>query len=82
MKVYIKLKNELIFQKYNILVDEMKASYADSIGAPEIPNVTWDDVGGLSELKEEILSSLLTPISSNNLYRSGIHLKKSLCINL
>lgn len=51
----------------------MTATYADSIGAAEIPNVTWDDVGGLTELKEEILSSLLTPITSVGLYRSGLH---------
>ncbi|CAG8811905.1 14139_t:CDS:2, partial [Racocetra persica] len=25
-----------------------RASYSDSIGAPKIPNVTWDDVGGLA----------------------------------
>lgn len=58
--------------------DEMNASYADSIGAPEIPNVTWDDVGGLTDLKEEILSSLFTPLSSQGLSRSGmeIQLKK------
>lgn len=50
----------------------MNAAYADSIGAPEIPNVTWDDVGGLTELKEEILSSLLTPITPSGLHRSGL----------
>lgn len=51
----------------------MTATYADSIGAAEVPNVTWDDVGGLTELKEEILSSLLTPIASAGLHRSGLH---------
>lgn len=52
----------------------MNDAYADAIGAPEIPNVTWDDIGGLSHLKEEILSSLLQPVLPNGLRRSGWHL--------
>jgi peroxin-6 len=50
----------------------MTVAYADSLGTPEIPNVTWDDVGGLSELKREILSSLHSSTLTTNLRRSGI----------
>ena len=53
----------------------MTVAYADSVGAPEIPNVTWDDVGGLSDLKKEILSAL-HPSTSSSLRRSGILLWK------
>ena len=28
------------------------------LGAPKIPNVTWDDVGGLAHAKKEILDTI------------------------
>ncbi|CAG8664974.1 1245_t:CDS:2, partial [Cetraspora pellucida] len=33
---------------FNDALGKARASYSDSIGAPKIPNVTWDDVGGLA----------------------------------
>ncbi|XP_065200860.1 peroxisomal ATPase PEX6-like [Planococcus citri] len=53
-------------------LNKMNETYADAIGAPDVPNVSWDDIGGLSHLKEEILSSLLKPVLRNGLRRSGL----------
>lgn len=49
-----------------------RASYSDSIGAPKIPNVSWDDVGGLASVKAEILDTIQLPLSHPELFASGI----------
>lgn len=43
--------------------------FSKSIGAPKIQTVKWNDVGGLIDVKEEIISAFKT--SSLNLRRSG-----------
>lgn len=43
--------------------------FTKSIGAPTIQNVNWDDVGGLINVKEEIMSTL--KLSKHNMRRSG-----------
>lgn len=53
-------------------LDEMNANYSKSIGAPEMQNVTWDDIGGLSKLKEEILTAFSTTNVPAGLQRSGL----------
>ena len=32
---------------FDCAVEAARKNFADAIGAPKIPNVTWDDVGGL-----------------------------------
>ena len=49
-----------------------RSSYSDSIGAPKIPNVSWDDVGGLASVKAEILDTIQLPLSHPELFASGI----------
>jgi peroxin-6 len=59
-------------------LSEIKKSFSDSIGTPEIPRVKWDDIGGLANLKTEIQNSIGLPlkfshlIMNKNLKRSGI----------
>ena len=31
---------------FEVALSKARASYSESIGAPKIPNVSWDDVGG------------------------------------
>lgn len=49
-----------------------RTSLADSIGAPKIPNVSWDDVGGLSEVKADILDTIQLPLERPELFASGL----------
>ncbi|CAO3689435.1 unnamed protein product [Rhizopus microsporus] len=51
---------------------EARASYSDSIGAPKIPNVTWDDVGGLAHVKDDILDTIQLPLEHPELFGSGL----------
>jgi len=49
-----------------------RAAYSTSIGAPRIPNVTWDDVGGLASVKSEILDTIQLPLEHPELFAGGL----------
>ena len=53
-------------------LDEARLSYSESIGAPKIPNVTWDDVGGLVKVKTEILDTIQLPFEHPELFADGL----------
>ncbi|CAO3628854.1 unnamed protein product [Cunninghamella blakesleeana] len=57
---------------FDSALSEARASYSDSIGAPKIPNVTWDDVGGLASVKDEILDTIQLPLEHPELFGSGL----------
>ncbi|PIC23143.1 hypothetical protein B9Z55_016941 [Caenorhabditis nigoni] len=58
---------------YEDLIDKRNSNFADAIGAPKIPNVRWEDVGGLEETKQTVLESIRTNLfGSRALKRSGI----------
>ncbi|EZA52228.1 Peroxisomal biogenesis factor [Ooceraea biroi] len=40
----------------------MQSMYSDSRGAPRIPEVHWEDIGGLAELKREITRRIQLPL--------------------
>jgi peroxin-6 len=56
----------------NAALGEARASYADSIGAPKIPNVKWEDVGGLQSVKREILDTVQLPLDRPELFAEGL----------
>lgn len=39
----------------------MQANYNESLGAPKIPQVQWSDVGGLNDVKNEIIKTIEHP---------------------
>jgi peroxin-6 len=51
---------------------DARSSYSDSIGAPRIPNVSWDDVGGLASVKREILDTVQLPLERPELFAEGL----------
>ncbi|TPX59002.1 hypothetical protein PhCBS80983_g02804 [Powellomyces hirtus] len=53
-------------------MDSVRASHSDSIGAPKIPNVKWDDVGGLSHVKDNIYDTIQLPLEHPELFASGM----------
>ncbi|KAF7722547.1 peroxisomal assembly protein [Apophysomyces ossiformis] len=57
---------------FDAALNEARASYSDSIGAPKIPNVTWDDVGGLANVKDDILDTIQLPLEHPELFGSGL----------
>ncbi|VDM39062.1 unnamed protein product [Toxocara canis] len=54
-------------------IDVRNKSFADSVGAPKIPNVSWEDVGGLADVKAIITESLEMNLrGGKGLKRSGV----------
>lgn len=51
---------------------DARASYSDSIGAPKIPNVSWDDIGGLQAIKDDILDTIQLPLQHPELFAEGL----------
>lgn len=51
---------------------QTKDNYASSIGAPSIPNVKWDDIGGLKDVKDEILDTVQLPLQKPELFAGGL----------
>lgn len=52
--------------------DTMHAAYSEAIDAPKIPKVSWNDVGGLSDLKEEIMRTIMLPLQHPGLLATGL----------
>jgi peroxin-6 len=59
-------------------VELMQLNYNESLGAPKVPKVKWSDVGGLDNVKEEIIKTVKLPlkypelVKMSGLKRSGI----------
>ena len=53
-------------------INEVREDFATSIGAPKIPNVTWDDIGGIDIVKGEIMDTIDMPLKYPELFGSGI----------
>ncbi|KAF7338543.1 Peroxisomal biogenesis factor 6 [Mycena venus] len=53
-------------------LDKARLAYSESIGAPKIPNVSWDDVGGLAAVKSDILDTIQLPLEHPELFADGL----------
>lgn len=56
-------------------LNQRNEAFGKSIGVPQIPTVTWQDVGGLEDVKQLISESLranLNPKRLLNMRRSGV----------
>lgn len=57
---------------FNEALEKARSSYSESIGAPKIPSVTWDDVGGLANVKTDILDTIQLPLEHPELFADGL----------
>ncbi|BFZ12137.1 hypothetical protein BsWGS_15176 [Bradybaena similaris] len=53
-------------------LDFMQSAHSDSIGAPKIPSVKWSDIGGLADVKAEILDTVQLPLQHPELLAAGL----------
>jgi len=53
-------------------VDAARKNFADSIGAPKIPNVGWSDVGGLTHVKDAVMETIQLPLARPELFAKGM----------
>lgn len=51
----------------------MQAQYGEIVNTPRIPKVNWSDVGGLTEVKHEIIKTINLPMKHFEfMKRSGL----------
>ncbi|KAK9918621.1 hypothetical protein WJX75_005422 [Coccomyxa subellipsoidea] len=70
----------LLLQDFGALSDalsgapsgNMRQRTAISIGAPQVPNVQWEDVGGLEDVKAAILETVDLPLRHPQLFTEGL----------
>ncbi|OCB88086.1 AAA-domain-containing protein [Sanghuangporus baumii] len=53
-------------------IEMARTSFSHSIGAPLIPSVSWDDVGGLARVKQDILDTVQLPLENPSLFADGL----------
>lgn len=58
-----------MLQDVLFITDYMQKNYNESIGAPKVPKVLWSDVGGLSDVKEEIIKTINLPLKHPDLFK-------------
>lgn len=57
---------------FDYAIKKVRAAYSENIGAPKIPSVTWDDVGGLAHVKADILDTIQLPLEHPELFGDGL----------
>ena len=67
----------IIQQDIENALEKVHAEYREMLGMPDIPKVSWSDVGGLARVKAEIIDTIKLPMQypelvSNGLQRSGL----------
>lgn len=53
-------------------INAARGKNSDSMGAPKIPDVKWEDVGGLDSVKGEILDTIDMPLKHPELFGGGM----------
>ncbi|XP_047972026.1 peroxisome biogenesis protein 6 isoform X3 [Salvia hispanica] len=62
------LSKENIFKA----LERSKKRNASALGTPKVPNVKWEDVGGLEDVKKSILDTVQLPLLHKDLFSSGL----------
>lgn len=57
---------------FDSAVEAARKNFADAIGAPKIPNVTWNDVGGLAHVRAAVAETIELPLARPELFASGL----------
>ncbi|KAK9876803.1 hypothetical protein WA026_015041 [Henosepilachna vigintioctopunctata] len=71
-------RSVLDMESVSSALDYMQLQYNKNINTPTVPKVQWEDIGGLSEVKREIIETINFPLkfpdifSSSGLRRFGI----------
>ncbi|KAH7906066.1 P-loop containing nucleoside triphosphate hydrolase protein [Hygrophoropsis aurantiaca] len=57
---------------FDTSLHQARSFYVQSIGAPKIPSVMWDDIGGLAAVRNDILDTVQLPLEHPELFSDGL----------
>ncbi|CAN9510674.1 unnamed protein product [Ophioblennius macclurei] len=63
----------ILHQDFISALETLQQAQSKAIGAPKIPRVHWDDVGGLHHVKKEILDTIQLPLQHPELLALGLN---------
>lgn len=62
----------ILNQDFMSALETLQQAQSKAVGAPKIPSVRWDDVGGLHHVKKEILDTIQLPLQHPELLAFGL----------
>ncbi|XP_004710828.1 peroxisome biogenesis factor 6 isoform X1 [Echinops telfairi] len=62
----------LLAEDFRQALEQLQEAHSQAVGAPKIPSVSWQDVGGLQEAKREILETIQLPLEHPELLSLGL----------
>ncbi|XP_064169976.1 peroxisomal ATPase PEX6 [Anguilla rostrata] len=62
----------VLLQDFTSALEQLQKTHAQAIGAPKVPLVRWQDVGGLQQVKQEILDTIQLPLEHPELLSLGL----------
>ncbi|XP_045246844.2 peroxisome biogenesis factor 6 isoform X2 [Macaca fascicularis] len=62
----------LLAEDFGQALELQQTAHSQAVGAPKIPSVSWHDVGGLQEVKKEILETIQLPLEHPELLSLGL----------
>ncbi|MGH0175516.1 UNVERIFIED_CONTAM: hypothetical protein FKN15_070822 [Acipenser sinensis] len=62
----------VLSEDFTSSLDQLQKAHSQTIGAPKIPSVKWQDVGGLLQVKKEILDTTQLPLEHPELLSLGL----------
>lgn len=66
------LTSHLMSTDFSSAISAARSTFSDAIGAPKIPSVTWQDVGGLASQKDAIMETISLPLTHPELFANGV----------
>ncbi|XP_027694111.1 peroxisome biogenesis factor 6 [Vombatus ursinus] len=62
----------ILAEDFGVALEQLQMAHSQAIGAPKIPAVSWQDVGGLQDVKREILETIQLPLEHPELLDLGL----------
>ncbi|XP_070844214.1 peroxisomal ATPase PEX6 isoform X1 [Chaetodon trifascialis] len=63
----------ILDQDFTSALETLQDAQSTAIGAPKIPDVRWEDIGGLQQVKKEILDTVQLPLQRPELLSLGLN---------
>ncbi|XP_053169377.1 peroxisome biogenesis factor 6 [Hemicordylus capensis] len=62
----------LLAEDFSAALNKLHDAHSQAVGAPKIPSVFWQDIGGLQDVKKEILDTIQLPLEHPELLSLGL----------